>query len=201
MMKVNIKYIILFFVVVYVIIGIKNSDWFNLKCVIADKNGKKYCVRDRDNINKAANLLASCVENMKKLVDHMDKKYPDDERVDRLVNAFNPNKISETLPNSEHTAYSENKGEKLAFCLNRKKSNKKLIDLNTLTFVAIHELSHIMTVSIGHKQEFWDNMAFLLKNAVEIQIYEPIDYENNPQPYCGDTITNNPYYDDDVNDE
>ena len=27
------------------------------------------------------------------------------------------------------------------------------------------------------------------------------DYENNPQPYCGDTITNNPYYDDDVNDE
>ena len=200
-MKVNIKYVMFFFVVVYVIIGIKNSDWFNLKCVIADKNGKKYCIRDRDNINKAANLLASCVENMKKLVDHMDKKYSEDERVDRLVNGFNPNKISETLPNSQHTAYSENKGEKLAFCLNMKKSNKKLIDLNTLTFVAIHELSHIMTISIGHKQDFWDNMAFLLKNAVEIQIYEPVDYESNPQPYCGDTITNNPYYDRDVTDE
>ena len=29
---------------------------------------------------------------------------------------INPNKIVEILPNSEYTAYSENKGKKLAFC-------------------------------------------------------------------------------------
>ena len=47
-------------------------------------------------------------------------------------------KISETLPTSEFTAYSENKGEKLAFCITTTKKGSKLIDENTLTFVAIH---------------------------------------------------------------
>ena len=38
--------------------------------------------------------------------------YPENEDVQRLVQKFNPTKISETLPTSEYTAYSENKGEK-----------------------------------------------------------------------------------------
>ena len=48
---------------------------------------------------------------------------------------FNPKRVVETLPNSTYTAYSENKGEKIAFCLEEKKGKNKLIDLNTLTFV------------------------------------------------------------------
>ena len=72
-----------------------------------------------------------------------------------MVENFNPTTIKETLPTSEYTAYSENKGEKLAFCLNKKKSNNEnLIDENTLTFVAIHELGHIMTESVGHTDEW-----------------------------------------------
>ena len=35
-------------------------------------------------------------------------------------------------------------------------------------FVAIHEIAHIMTKSIGHKPEFWNNFKFLLENAKEI---------------------------------
>jgi hypothetical protein len=196
MINIRPKHVLFVLIVVYGIIWIKKSVWFNLKCVVADKNGKKYCVRERENTQEAVELLATCVENMKRLVKHMDKKYPNDERVKRLVKKFNPNKIHETLPTSEHTAYSENKGEKLAFCLNKNTSNKKLIDINTLTFVASHELAHIMTVSIGHKPEFWKNMKFLLENAVEIKIYNPVNYEKENAIYCGDEITNNPYYDD-----
>jgi hypothetical protein len=125
----------------------------------------------------------------------MKEKYPDREDVKRLVGGFNPEKISETLPTSKLTAYSENKGQKIAFCLNKKKDKPELIDLNTLTFVAIHELSHVMTLSIGHKKEFWDNFKFLLENAKEIGIYSPIDYKKKPQEYCGMTITDNPFYD------
>ena len=40
-----------------------------------------------------------------------------------------------------------------------------LIDEHTLMFVSIHELSHVMTKSIGHKQEFWDNFKYLLTGA------------------------------------
>jgi hypothetical protein len=73
--------------------------------------------------------------------------------------------------------------------------NNNLIDDNTLMFVAIHELSHIMTKSIGHKTEFWQNFKFLLENAKESGIHTPVDYKKEPKEYCGMTIHDNPYYD------
>jgi hypothetical protein len=161
-----------------------DSELYNLKCIISSVDGNKYCVREREKEQDASNLLATVTQKCKKIVEYMEKNHPNDQRVQRLVKGFNPKKISETLPTSELTAYSENKGEKIAFCLNKKKhDDTQLIDLNTLTFVALHELSHIMTTSIGHKQDFWNNFKYLL------------DYKNSPKPYCGMTITDNPYYD------
>lgn len=172
------------------------SEVYNLKCVISDVNGSRYCVRDRIQTDKAANLLANVTIKCQQLVDYIGEKHPTNPDVKRLVEGFRPTEISETLPTSELTAYSENKGEKLAFCLNRtKNSTNTLIDLNTLVFVAIHELAHIMTKIIGHKQEFWDNFKFLLENAETAGIYKPIDYKKKPQSYCGMTISDNPYYD------
>ena len=171
------------------------SDAFNLKCIIASKDGNRYCVRERAKLELAANLLAGVSEKMKNMVAYMKEKHSDDSRVKRLVEGFNPQKISETLPTSELTAYSENKGEKIAFCLNTTKQGDKLIDISTLTFVALHELSHIMTESIGHKQEFWQNFKFLLENAKAANIYQPVDYKKKPKDYCGMKINDNPYYD------
>ena len=174
-----------------------DSDAYNLKCIISSVDGNKYCVRDRAKLELAADMLANVTKKCKLLVHYMGKKFPDDPRVKKLVEGFNPQKISETLPTSTLTAYSENKGEKLAFCLNTKKNDAqdKLIDLDTLTFVAIHELSHIMSTKYGHKQEFWQNFKFLLENAKTANIYEPVDYSKKPKEYCGMTITSNPYYD------
>ena len=188
-------YIFLAFILLFCLKIYYESDAYNLKCIIASKDGNRYCVREREKLELAANLLATVTEKCKQMVAFMKNKHPDDERVKRLVEGFNPKKISETLPTSELTAYSENKGEKIAFCLNTKKDGNKLIDINTLTFVALHELSHIMTKSIGHKQEFWQNFKFLLTNAKEANIYQPVDYKKSPQEYCGMTINDNPYYD------
>ena len=187
------------FIILIIILCLRiyyESDSFQLKCIISGVDGNRYCVRDRNKVKPAANLLATVTTKCKDLVDYVNEKYPNDPKVQRLVKGFNPKKISETLPNSELTAYSENKGEKIAFCLNKKKEdNNNLIDINTLTFVAIHELSHIMTVSIGHKQEFWQNFKFLLENAKSANIYDPVDYKKNPEEYCGMTISDSPYYD------
>jgi len=188
-------YIIIAFVLLVCLKVYIESDAYNLKCIISDVDGERYCVRERAKIQLAANLLSNVTKNLKDLVTYCAKKYPSDEKVIRMVQKFNPTKISETLPTSEYTAYSENKGEKLAFCLNKKKDGTKLIDINTLTFVAIHELAHIMTVSEGHKQEFWQNFKFLLEQAKAANIYDPVDYKKNPEPYCGMDITDNPYYD------
>ena len=188
-------YIIIGFVLVICLRIYSESDAFNLKCIISNVDGRTYCVRERAKLELASDLLANVTQRCKDLVKYVGKKYPDDEDVERLVKNFNPSKISETLPTSEHTAYSENKGEKLAFCLNTTKDGNKLIDLNTLTFVAIHELAHVMTKSEGHKQIFWQNFKFLLENAKEDGIYTPVDYKKKPKEYCGMTITDNPYYD------
>ena len=191
--------IIYFVTALITILGIKmylHSDMYNLTCVISDVNGKTYCVRDRKNINEAADKLANAVISMNKLVDYAYEKYPNHESIIRLKNGFDPKSISETLPTSQHTAYSENKGEKLAFCLNKNKNNNdNLIDSNTLLFVAIHEIAHIMTESVGHTDEFWQNFKFLLEHAVELKIYTPVDYKKEPENYCGMDITDNPYYD------
>jgi hypothetical protein len=171
------------------------DDSFDLKCVVSTVDGNKYCVRESARIKESADLLAKVTEKCKALVAYLDKKHPDDERVQRLVQNFNPQKVMETLPTSEYTAYSENKGEKLAFCLNTEKGGTTMIDEHTLTFVAIHELSHIATKSIGHKSEFWENFKYLLENAKEAGIHSPRDYKNEPQKYCGMTIRDNPAYD------
>lgn len=193
---------ILGYIVLITILGICLYIFFDtwgelqLKCIVSTQDGNKYCVRERSRIQEAADLLAKVTNKCKDLVEYVGDKHSEMESVKRLIDGFNPKKIMETLPTSQFTAYSENKGEKIAFCLNRKKGeNENLIDESTLTFVAIHELSHVMTKSIGHKSEFWQNFKFLLENAKEAGIHNPVDYKNEPKEYCGMKIHDNPYYD------
>ena len=195
-MKINILGYALITLILIISLRIyKDSDTWNLKCIISNKDGNKYCVRERLKLELAADRLADVNMKMEKLVKSLAKKYPNKENIKRLVKGYNPKKIYETLPTSEYTAYSENKGEKLAFCLDTEKQGGKLIDPNTLTFVAIHELSHIASESIGHTDEFWNNFKFMLEEAAEINIYSPEDYKKKPKRYCGMNITDNPYYD------
>tara|TARA_B100000674_G_scaffold331563_1_gene276957 strand:+ start:437 stop:1033 length:597 start_codon:yes stop_codon:yes gene_type:complete len=171
------------------------SDAFNLKCIVSDVDGKKYCVRERSKMTLVVDLLAKTTKKLSKLVKYLGEKYPNRENVKLLVKNFNPSKISEILPTSQYTAYSENKGEKLAFCTTKTKKGDRLIDENTLMFVALHELSHIATKSIGHTNEFWQNFKFIIGGAKEIGIYNPENYKKNPKMYCGLQITDNPYFD------
>jgi hypothetical protein len=196
-----IVYLIFLGVVIYAAYAFYDKMGFQLKCVVSDVNGTKYCVRDRKKLTDAVDLLATTTEKCKELIEHLKIKYEghNDDRVQRLVKKFNPDKIMETLPTSQYTAYSENKGEKLALCLNADKKeddgNDHLIDAHTLMFVSLHELSHIATKSIGHKTEFWDNFKFLLQEAKEAGIHEPKDYgTEGSTEYCGMQIKDNPYF-------
>ena len=189
-------YAIVIFVIGVCVYIYFQDETFQLKCIVSTVDGNKYCVREREKLQDAADLLASTAEKCKNLVEYCAKTHPDNPCVKRLKSGFNPQKFMETLPTSEYTAYSENKGEKLAFCLNKtKKGEDNMIDDHTLTFVAIHELSHIATESIGHKSEFWENFKFLLECAKEAGIHSPKDYKQTPTEYCGMKIRDNPYYD------
>jgi len=141
---------------------------------------------------EAANLLSTIRMKLDKICETMKEKYPDDDSVNRMVEKFNPDNITEAGKNNKYTSYSVNKGEKIVFCIRQKTDKEELVDENTITFVAIHELAHIMTKSVGHTEEFWSNFKRLLKVAVSIGVYQRANYTNNPQDYCGIKVTDSP---------
>ena len=162
----------------------------HLSLIESSIDNQKYLVRNLKDNKEAANKLAQLSQSLSSLVDAV-KSNKKKDGVDRLVDNFNPQNITENIPGSMYVAYSVNKGEELSICL-REKDTEKFMDQNTIIFVAIHELSHIMSVDTGHTKEFWDNMKFLLEEASKIGVYSPVDYANNPVKYCGIDITDSP---------
>jgi predicted metal-dependent hydrolase len=157
-------------------------------------DNKKYLVQNLQDKQTAADTLAQIRRNLEQVVEHMrnNKKYQRDDRVRRLVEKFNPNNMMETEPDSKYTSFSVNKGEKIHMCLRSRDGQNKIEEMNTLMFVALHELAHIATKSVGHTKEFWDNFRFLLERGIEIGVYTPVDYSKEPKSYCGIEVTDTP---------
>ena len=168
----------------------KHSELTYVKSTIDNKN---YLVRNRKDKLEAANKIAIIKKNLNNIVQYLKENNISDPKVKRLVEKYRPEQLSESLPNTNYTSYSINKGEKIVFCIRSKKTGK-IVDTNTMMFVAIHELAHVMTKSIGHTPEFWNNMKYLLQKAIKIGIYTAVDYKSKPVPYCGTKITDSPLY-------
>jgi len=155
-------------------------------------DNNEYLVRNLENKEEAANILANIREKLEKLCQLMKEQYPNDESVIRMNQRFNSDNITESGKNNQYTSYSVNKGEKIVFCIRQKDEDESLVDENTITFVAIHELAHIMTKSVGHTPEFWENFKKLLKVAIANNLYTKEDYANNPKEYCGIKVSDSP---------
>jgi predicted metal-dependent hydrolase len=186
-------FILICITIFYVYLENKASDVTYVR-----NNNVEFLVRNLPDKEEAALLLSNIREYLLKMVEHtskkIDKNKTDDEHnesLKRLKRNYKPNNITESSPGNKYTSYSINKGEKIVFCIRSKKTDK-LIDLNTMMFVAIHELAHLMTKSIGHTTEFWDNMRFLLKVGIKLKVYIKQDFNNYPVEYCGTQITDSP---------
>jgi predicted metal-dependent hydrolase len=153
---------------------------------------KEYLVRNMDDKDDAANILAKIREKLEKICVLMKEKYPNDESVNRMNERFNADNITESGKNNQYTSYSVNKGEKIVFCIRQKDEDESFVDENTITFVSIHELAHIMTKSVGHTDEFWNNFKRLLKEAIDNNLYTKENYNENPKDYCGIKVTDSP---------
>ena len=82
---------ILFYIMIVFILFIclkiyKDSDAFQLKCIVSDVDGKKYCVRERAQLEQAADLLARTTEKCTMLVQHLHKTEPNNEITKILLN-------------------------------------------------------------------------------------------------------------------
>jgi hypothetical protein len=190
----NFLFLFIFFIIVLSLFIYTESRTNEVIYVESGIDHRRYLVRNVEDKQAAADILANMRGRLEKLINYMRMNYPNDDRVKRLIRKFNPDRISESLRGSKYTSYSINKGEKIVLCLRSKDMSQRLTDINTLMFVTLHELSHIMTVSIGHTKEFWSNFKFILKIAVQLGVYNNIDYSQNPQPYCGIEVNDSPLH-------
>ena len=182
--------------ILYIYLETKSLD---VKYVKSNIDNREYLVRNLPDSQEASDLLAEIHSNNKKLIEVVNteanqKEYTKQNLIDieRLTKNYRNGNISESNPGNKYTSYSINKGEKIVFCIRSKNGSNKLEPLNTMLFVSIHELAHLMTKSIGHNEEFWNNMRFLLKEAIKANIYTQEDYMNNPVDYCGTVINDSP---------
>ena len=188
----NLIYCIIIVVVVATLILQYENFSNEVTLVKSTIDNHDYLVRNVTDKQDAANILAKLRQRCVTLVTHMDQRHGKKHCVKRLLENYHPDNISEGAKSNKYTSYSVNKGEKIVFCLRSRDAEEKLVDLNVLLFVAIHELAHVMTKSIGHTEEFWTNFKFLLEQAIEIGVYRHHDYRKHPVKYCGTDITDSP---------
>jgi len=182
----------------------------NTKDIYA-QDGNIYKVHNYEDATDAANALAIINDTILKLNTHLKHKYvgvgynlkgygntsPEMyTAVTKILQRYNPDNLVENSPkDKEDTSYTLNKGSTIAFCLREKGKNNTLHDINTLIFVAVHELAHIAIDDNEHPPKFWKMFKLLLQEAEEGNIYKSQDYQKNPVNYCGMQVNYNPLYD------
>lgn len=157
-----------------------------------------YRVRDMPDKQQAADLMARVRQKLQRLYAYLQQKFPGKPQVQQLIQNFqpNPNRFWEATPDAEHTSYSVNKGEKVHLCLRQRQGpDESLVDENIMVFVGLHEMAHVITPSLGHGPDFWNNFGWLLKQAEALGIYHYQDFKSHPVAYCGLNITDSPAYD------
>ncbi len=176
-------------------------------------DGREYVVQNKPDKQAAADMLAQVRQRLIKLVDYLKtngNSYGSDRgpksgneddqsqygsyqsRINRLVQRFNPDRISEGNEDIRYTTYTLNKGDKIVFCLRARGEDDRVHDLSMMTFVAVHELAHIASVSEHHTEEFKVNFAWLLRHAVACGVYSPEDFKTKPRQYCGIPVSDTP---------
>jgi hypothetical protein len=181
-----------------IIRNILTGGQYPLVDVRSSIDSKTYRVRDLPDKQQAADLMAKVRMRLIRTIEHFQATYPDKPQVRRLMKNFvaEPSRMVEATPDAEHTSYSVNKGEAMHLCLRQRRAgDESLVDENVMTFVTLHELGHCMTESIGHGPDFWNNFAWILKEAEAKGIYTHQNFAAQPVPYCGVSITDQPSYD------
>jgi hypothetical protein len=159
-------------------------------------DGQQYDMQELPNKENALRLMVEIKANIGKLYEHYmsDHALAADPPVARFLARYKPDCFVENDMTSPDTSYSENKGQKIVVCLRDKTKppHYPLIDKNTVMFVMLHEMAHLMTETIGHTPEFWNNFKRILHDAVKVGIYTSVNYAHKHTPYCGMTITDSP---------
>jgi hypothetical protein len=156
-----------------------------------------YKVRALPDRQEAADLIARIRIRLAKFTEYLEKKFPDKSQVRRMIRNFraDPKRFLEATPDAAHTSYSVNKGERVHLCLRQRAgADESLVGEEVMMFVALHELAHSITETIGHGPDFWNNFGWILREAEGNGFYTYQNFTAQPVTYCGVSITDQPTY-------
>lgn len=190
----------------------KACEYFTMTKVKSTIDNAEYLVvKSYADKEQAANLMAKINLFTIKLIQTLHSKYSHydpqvmslaeytkgSEITSALTKKFKSESLQENLPDSPNkTSYTSNKGEIISLCLREKKTGRdEFHDLDTLKFVLIHELGHIVTPELNHSMLFWSNFRFLLEFCNKYKLYTSPDFDNNHINYCGLDVSYTPIND------
>jgi hypothetical protein len=173
--------------------------------VISDIDNKQYMVRDQKDKKQAANILARLKENIHGITKYMNAKLEDPKVANtprykefkpyilQLKEKIKDVVIKESSSNTVYTSYTVNKGEQIIFCIRSKSlsnmlNTNNIHDINLIMYVALHEISHVACPEYNHTPLFKKIFKFICEEAIEMGIYNKIEFSISPKEYCGMTI-------------
>lgn len=210
-MKFRITDILLAVVAVLVIITVACIEKFTIQNTekVLGPDGYYYHVHAlHDDHDDAVKLMAESNKNVIELLRHMREKYirgpmgdmyPNRKTVaENLLRRYDVDALVENSPRNplNDTSFTIQKGKVLALCMREKRDGRnRLHSLELITFVHIHEMSHLAIDEMQHPPKFWQVFKLLLLEAEEAGIIFTPDYRLDPIVYCGLDVGYNPRHD------
>jgi len=160
--------------------------------MVKTKSGREYYVEDLkgDREKKSAEILSEVNKRCEKLIKTLGSKYPRDKRTKKIIERYQWHDLRE-----DDSSFTINKGSKIHIKI---RDAHSYYSINTIMFVVLHELSHIVTpqydLTFNHSKIFWNNNIWIMQNASEIGIFHPINYKLYPIKYGGGYINYNPMF-------
>ena len=181
------KNIVKIFIVLVILFLFYKFIYDGTVSVKSSLNSKIYNVRKGSDAQLRADYLAFIHAKLDIIVKTLknDPNYINDPAVQRLIKNWESGiSIKETGLLESDAAYVINK-KYMSFCLQDtpflgKLKTTSLEDTNLVTYVGIHELSHIMSVSTDHGEEFIKNFNFLLNYSKRLMFSNP--FTNTIEP-------------------
>jgi predicted metal-dependent hydrolase len=160
----------------------------------SDLNNIEYLVQNLEDKKEATDILSLVHKRIYMLKNYLEKNmdnYPEYKPyIKQFCLKINNLILMENSPDGKYTSYTVNKGDEIVLCL-RSKRSKELHDLNLIMYVVLHELAHVACPEIDHTELFKKIFIFFIKIAVQLGIYENVNYQIDPHEYCGIIINEN----------
>jgi predicted metal-dependent hydrolase len=186
-------WILLFILLILVVVIFIKVQDNNVIYVSSDVDKQPYLVRDVEDKQQAANMLAKIKKNILTVTDYLYtniNSFPEYKQyIQQLHDRIKNVQVLESSEDSVYTSYSVNKGEQIVFCLRSRKIRNQLHKLNLLMYVVLHEMSHVACPEFGHTQLFKHIFAFITQIGIYLNLYTKIDFATDPTEYCGMVIT------------